>query len=199
MNDATKQAEMKRIIGREVSDNVQRTDSRFGVELNRLIDELSEPGMFETVAIHEAGHEHYYLLAGGSDIEFIPPVVRFYRDRPRPFNRQMAALKVHKCSPTLDPDWFSQLAKGYVAGGECSVRFPALRRRRDGADLKAWNETCMEGYKGLFPAEIDNIAKKKWAEAQEEVRGELDDRALEEKIRRRAAEITPLLFSWLHP
>jgi len=199
MNDPIKIAEMKRIIGRDVSDNVQRTDSRFADEMNWLLDELSEPGIFETVAIHEAGHEHYYLLAGGSGIEFIPPVVRFYRDRVmKPFGRQMAAIKVHKYLPTeSDPDWYSKLAKGFAAGGECSVRFPVLRRRRDGADFKAWTETCAEGYKGMPPAEIDQIAKKMWIDAQTVVRDELNDDVLEEKIRRRATEITPQLFPWL--
>ena len=59
--------EIDKIICRDVHPNVQATDSRFELRKTELLAELMEPGALETIAIHEAGHEHYYKLAGGYD------------------------------------------------------------------------------------------------------------------------------------
>jgi hypothetical protein len=47
-------AEIDKIIGRDVSENVKQTDSRYEVERNLLLSALSEEGFMDAVAIHDA-------------------------------------------------------------------------------------------------------------------------------------------------
>src|SRR5882762_9569037 len=138
-------AEFDRIIGGHISDNVKQTDSRYEVERNLLLSELSREGFLDAVAIHEAGHEYYYTKAGGRDFEFAPPIILFRRDNmAKPFKMQIACIKVGKFNANqLEPDWLLKVAKGYAAGGECSSRLPTLYRYRgDKTDRLLWDETC---------------------------------------------------------
>jgi hypothetical protein len=193
--------EIVKIIGRLVPATVQQTDTRFEVERNRLLDELMEPGAFETVALHEAGHEHYYKQAGGYDFTFVPPVVLFRRDNiSKPFKKQTARIIVgdYLDRSAVDAEWFLKLAKGYAAGGETSRKLSPTRDRGEQSDLTNWNEMCADIYKTYSSPEVNDIAKRTWNDAQKAVRDELNDATLELTIRNRAKEIMPLLFPWLY-
>ena len=87
-------AEIDKVIGREVHKDVQNTDSRYGMQRKFLLDDLFEDGILDAIAIHEAGHEHYYLNAGAYGLEFIPPVILFRKYHSYPFKRQLARIKV---------------------------------------------------------------------------------------------------------
>jgi hypothetical protein len=195
-------AEVDKIIGRDVSEYVQKTDSRYDVERKRLLADLSENGILETVAIHEAGHEYYYAIAGGYDFTFVPPLILFRRNAKNPFERQIARIAVgaYKDRSKEDHGWFLKLAKGYAAGGECSVSLPlVLRYRGDGADRKRWDEMCADCHKNntMTKDKLKEIADETWGAAQIEVRKELENPGLKIAIRNRASEIKPLLFPWL--
>lgn len=192
--------EIEEIIGRCVPTTVQQTDSRFYKERNLLLTELMEPGSLETIALHEAGHEHYYELAGGIDFTFIPPVVLFRRENNfKPFKKQTARIKVgdYIDRSAEDADWFLKLAKGYAAGGESSEKFSPTRLRGDRSDFNNWHKMCTCTHETCTSAEVDEIADRTWKEAQDAVREELKDSGLELKIRNRATEIMPILFPWL--
>src|SRR5258706_11121349 len=93
-------AVIEKIIGGHISDNVKTTDGRYEAERKLLLEELSEDGFIDAVAIHEAGHEHYYVEAGCSDFTFAPPIILFRRDNTaKPFKRQIASIRVGKCNP----------------------------------------------------------------------------------------------------
>src|SRR5258708_5070502 len=108
-------AEFDKVIGGHISDKVKKTDSRDETERKLLLEELSEEGFMDAVAIHEAGHEHYYTEAGGSGFTFEPTIILFRRDNMvRPFKRQIASIKVGKFNTNeQEPDWLMKVAKGY--------------------------------------------------------------------------------------
>jgi hypothetical protein len=196
-------AEIDKIIGGHISDNVKRTDSRYEAERKLLLEELSEAGFIDAVAIHEAGHEHYYAEAGGSDFTFAPTIILFRRDNMvKPFKKQIASIKVGKYNTNhQEPDWLLKVAKGYAAGGECSSRLPTLcRYRGDTTDRRLWGEACDAAYRdepSLSKKDIEALAESMWKEAQTTVRTELvASDALKAEIINRAKEITVQLFPW---
>jgi hypothetical protein len=196
-------AEIDKIIGRRISDNVKATDSRYEDERKLLLDELSKDGFIDAVAIHEAGHEHYYIEAGCSDFTLAPPIINFRPGNVRkPFKRQIASIEVGKHKPNQkDPLWFLKVAKGYAAGGECSSRLPILYRyRRDAEDQRLWGEVCDAAYRddlSLSKKDIDALAESMWKEARAKVRDELiASDVLRAKIVNRAKEIKVQLFPW---
>jgi hypothetical protein len=193
-------AEIDKIIGRDVSENVKQTDSRYEVERNLLLSELSEEGFMDAVAIHEAGHEHYYTKAGASDFKFVPPVILFRPTMTKPFKKQIACIKVGKYNTNQqEPDWLLKLAKGYAAGGECSSRLPTLcRYRGDRTDRPLLNEACHAEYReSLSKGDIDAIAESMWKDAQIEVRKELAvSDPMKAEIISRAKEVKVQLFPW---
>jgi hypothetical protein len=196
-------AEIDKIIGGHISDTVKRDDSRYGAERQLLLDELFEEGCLDAVAIHESGHQHYYMEAGGSDFKFILPIILFRPDNMRkPFKKQTASIKVGKFNPDeTDPLWLLKTAKGYAAGGECSIRLPKkCRYRGDGTDRPLWNEACRAAYResSLSVKEIEALSQSMWEDAQKEVRNELAaSETLRDKIILRAKEIKIKLFPWL--
>src|SRR5260370_26000176 len=124
MMSGMKIAEIDKIIGRNVSENVKQTDSRYEVERNSLLADLSENGIVETVAIHEAGHEHYYVEAGAHGFTFVPPVILFRPKAANPFKKHIARIAIggyDERSREAD-QWLLKLPKGYPAGREGSVR-----------------------------------------------------------------------------
>jgi hypothetical protein len=194
-------AEIDKIIGRCVSDYVKMTDSRYGKERDLLLSDLSQEGFMDAVAIHEAGHEHYYIEAKASDFKFIPPVICFRRDNyAKPFKKQIACIKVGKYNANQqDPDWFFKTAKGYAAGGECSIRLPILYRYRgDKIDRLLWDQACYAAYfESLAEPQIDAIAGSMWEDAQKKVHDELvASDALRAEIINRSKWVKTQLFPW---
>jgi hypothetical protein len=194
-------AEIDKIIGRDVHKNVKQTDSRYEVERNSLLADLSENGIFETVAIHEAGHEYYYAEAGAHGFTFVPPVILFRPKATNPFKKQIACIAIggYNDRSSENGKWFLKLAKGYAAGGECSSSLSSRRYRGDKSDRDRWDEMCGNCYKSEPMAEekLKEIADEKWNAAQMEVRKELENPTLRLTIFNRADEIKPLLFPWL--
>lgn len=202
MMSGMKIAEIDKIIGRDVSENVKQTDSRYEVERNSLLADLSENGILETVAIHEAGHEHYYAEAGAHGFTFVPPVILFRPKAANPFKKQIARIAIggYDDRSSEDDKWLLKLAKGYAAGGECSISLPsALHYRGDGPDRKRWDEMCAECHKTvpMTQERLKKIADEMWNAAQIEIRKELEDPTLKRMILIRADEIKPSLFPWL--
>ena len=195
-------AEIDKIIGGHISDNVKETDSRYEVERNLLLSELSRKGFLGAVAIHEAGHEHYYTEAGGGDFRFVPPIILFRPDNMvKPFKMQIACIKVGKFNANQqESDWLLQVAKGYAAGGECSSRLPTLYRyRADRTDRLLWDEACHAAYResSLPRTQIGALADSIWKDAQKKVGDELvASDTLKAEIINRAKEITVQLFPW---
>jgi len=195
-------AEIDKIIGRDVSDDVKRTDSRYEVERNLLVSELSEDGFLDAVAIHEAGHEHYYTKAGGSDFKFDTPVILFRRDNAvKPFKMQIACIRVGKYNTNQqESNWLLKLAKGYAAGGECSIRLPTSHRYRgDKTDRSLWDEACHAAYleSPLPRNQVDALAESMWKEAKKTVSDELiASDALKTEIINRSKWVKVQLFPW---
>jgi hypothetical protein len=193
--------EIDKIIGRCVSDDVKRTDSRYDAERKLLLADLSENGIFETVAIHEAGHEHYYAEAGGYGFTFVPPVILFRPDAWNPFKKQIAriAIGAYNDHSGEDDGWLLKLAKGYAAGGECSNSLSSRRYRGDKSDRERWDDQCADCHKSqlMTKDQLKDIADKKWDAAQLEIRKELENSTLKLTILNRADKIKPLLFPWL--
>ena len=195
-------AKIDKIIGRDVSEYVQKTDSRYDVERKRLLADLSEDGIFETVAIHEAGHEYYYAAAGGYGFTFVPPVILFRPNAKNPFKKQIARIAIggYNDRSSEDGTWLLKLAKGYAAGGECSISLPSSRHyRAENSDRKRWDEMCAECHKSepMTEEKLKEIADAVWNAAQLEVRKELENPTLRLTILNRADEIKPRLFPWL--
>jgi hypothetical protein len=200
MMNGIKIAGIDKIIGRKVSDYVKQMDSRYESERNLLLADLSEKGILDAVAIHEAGHEHYYAEAGGYGFDFDPPVILFRKDNPRPFKKQLARITVGGYNHDKeDKDWFLKLAKGYAAGGECSGNLSASRYRGDKSDRWRWDEMCADCYKSesITKERLREIADEKWNAAQIQVRKELESPTLRSLILTRADKIKPQLFPWL--
>src|SRR6267143_240222 len=106
-------AEIDKIIGRDASENVKQTDSTYEVGRNSLLADLSESDILETVAIHEAGHEHYYAEAGAHGFTFVPPVILFRPKAANPFKKQIARIAIggYDDRSSEDDKWLLKLAK----------------------------------------------------------------------------------------
>ncbi len=193
--------EIDKVIGRDVSDNAKNLDSRYEVERQRLLADLSENGILETVAIREAGHEHYYAEAGAYGFAFVPPVILFRPNETNPFKKQIARISIDGYNDrSRDDTQLLKVVKGYAAGGECSISLPSTRRYRgDGPDRKRWDEMCAEWHTTvpMTKKKLKEIADEKWSAAQTKVREELENPTLKLLILNRADEIKPLLFPWL--
>jgi len=189
-----------KIVGREVSQNVKDTDSRYESERNLLLDELDEVGL-DVLAVHEAAHEHYFYLSGKVVLEFEPPVVRFRKDNPRPFKKQLAAGQLRSWEPfseDAESTWLLKTAKALTAGGVACAAVTTSRFRGDKNDRCRWNEACVAAYKGRkTPSEIDSIAEELWNRAKEEVGLEFTNQNLKAQIQKRGQGIMPHLFPWL--
>ncbi len=196
--DKVTMSEMDKIIGRRVSETVQQTDSRYESEKKSLLADLSEPGFLNTLAIHEAGHEHFYLEAGAYGMTFDPPVILFRpQNTVKPFKKQLARIEVGGYTSLQDKDWFLKLAKGYAAGGVCSETLSSSRYRGDRTDRDLWNQMCADSFKNesLSEKEVKAIAEDYWNRARRAVQCELNGFP-KLKIQNRAEEIMPLLFPW---
>ena len=192
--------EIENIVGREVSQNVKDTDSRYESERNLLLDELDEVGP-DVLAVHEAAHEHYFYLSGKVVLEFEPPVVRFRRDNPRPFKKQLAGVRLRSWEPFPEDSesiWLLKTAKALAAGGTACAKITTSPFRGDKDDRCRWNEACAAAYKARkTPPEIDSIAEEFWTRAKQEVGLEFTNEGLKAQIRKRGQEIMPHLFPWI--
>ncbi len=97
------------------------------------------------------------------------------------------------------PNWLSDLARGYAAGGECSRNLTTTDYGGDTIDRRLWGETCLDSYKesDRTQDEISIITESLWVEAQKDVRRKLkDSETLVAAVRNKAKEIMPLLFPW---
>lgn len=192
--------EIENIVGREVSQYVKNTDSRYEHERNLLLDELDEVGL-DVLAVHEAAHEHYFYLSGKVVLEFEPPVVRFHKDNPRPFKKQLAGVRPLSWEPfpeDTESIWLLKTAKALAAGGVACAKVTNSRFRGDKDDRCRWNKACTAAYQGRkTPTEIDSIAEKLWNQAKDGVGHEFTNENLKAQIQKRGREIMPHLFPWL--
>jgi len=191
---------IEKIVGREVSQNVKDTDSRYERERDLLLDELDEVGL-SVLAVHEAAHEHYFYLSGKVVLKFVPPVVRFRKDKPKPFKKQLAGVHLRSWEPFPEDSefiWLLKTAKALAAGGTACAEITTSRFRGDKNDRCRWNKTCAAAYKGRkTPTEIESIAEELWSRAKEKVGLEFTNEDLKAQIRKRGQEIMPHLFPWL--
>jgi hypothetical protein len=173
------------IIGRQVSQNVRDTDSRYERERNLLLDELDEVGL-DVLAVHEAAHEHYFYLSGKVVLEFEPPVVLFRKDDLKPFKKQLAAVRLRTWEHFPEdpkPVWLLKTAKALGAGGVACAKTTTSRFRGDRDDRCRWNKACAAAYEGRkTPAEADSIAEELWNRAKGEVELEFADEGLKMQI-----------------
>src|SRR5467141_80008 len=122
-------------------------DPRCQVETEQLIDELLQSGIMELFAIHEAGHEIYYRRAGVTTFSFDSPRVIYDKHLSPPFNRQRARIRpgIEWIQP--EDDWLRKLARGYAAGGRCSIKLSKWKIAGDTNDRIIWGDM----YASRFP------------------------------------------------
>ena len=176
-----------------------RNHPKFLKEMTDLLSRLSKPEYLDLFAKHEAGHEHYFREAGVTRFEYIPPLISYREaNEEEPFLGQWARIKTLDYKQPEDDGWLFKLAKGYAAGGECSRRLTTTDYAGDTIDRKLWDEMCADCYKDstLAKPEVDAIADDLWVKAQKTVGKELESEELKSQIRKRAREITPLLYPW---
>ena len=176
-----------------------RSHPKFLKEMTDLLSRLSKPEYLDLFAKHEAGHEHYFREASVTRFEYIPPLISYREaNEEEPFLGQWARIKTLDYKQPEDDGWLFKLAKGYAAGGECSRRLTTTDYAGDTIDRKLWDEMCADCYKDstLAKPEVDAIADDLWVKAQKTVGKELESEELKSRIRKRAREITPLLYPW---
>jgi hypothetical protein len=190
---------IEKIVGREVSQYVKDTDSRYEIERNLLLDELDEVGL-DVLAVHEAAHDHYFYLSGKVVLDFEPPVVRYRKDNLKPFKKQLAGVRLRSWEnfpEDPEPTWLLKTARALAAGGAACAKITTSRFRGDKDDRCRWNKVCAAAYKGKKTStEIDSIAEKLWSRAKEEVELEFTNEDLKAQIQKRGQEIMQDLFPW---
>jgi len=169
-------------------------DPRCQLETDELVQLLSTPGMLEVLAIHEAGHEIYYIRAGCTIRGFESPKIIYDEKREDPFTQQRVGTLLGAWTQPEGDDWLLKLARGYAAGGRCSIRLTTTDYAGDTIDRKLFGEL----YISCFPGEIvdKKAIDKMWSDAQKDVSKDLDDECFQAQIRARAREIKPQLFPW---
>jgi len=170
-------------------------DPRCQREANALIQLLLTPGMLELLAIHEAGHEIYYRRAGCDDLYFISPRITYNEKNENPFAQQKAAIKVGNWHQPEGDDWLLRLARGYAAGGRCSMRLTTTDYAGDTNDRENFKETYVSAYPGIVVDEKG--MNEMWLQAQKDVNNDLNDESFQAQVRAKAGEIMPQLFPWL--
>jgi len=170
-------------------------DLRCQLETDELVRLLITPGMLELLAIHEAGHEIYYLRAGCRILGFESPRIIYSKQNENPFFQQRTRTLLGSQFQPQGDDWLLELARGYAAGGRCSIRLTTTDYAGDTIDRKLFNEM----YISCHPDEIVDIRDidKMWSDAQKDVNKDLDDECFQAQVRARAREIMPQLFPWL--
>jgi len=178
-----------------------QTHPNFLQQLRIMESRLSKEDYLEMFAIHEYGHEHYFHEAGSSSFEYVPPFIAYDENsKDNPFPRQWAQIKMLDYTQPEGEDWLLKLAKGYAAGGECTLAFTTADDSGAKFDRECWYEMCRDCYKddlSCTKEEIEAIAEETWTKARTAVRLELKHKALEVKIRAGAKKIMPQLFPWI--
>jgi hypothetical protein len=164
-------------------------------EVTSLLEDLVKEGVTEMIAIHEAGHEVFYLRAGATVGSFESARIIYTAGIAKPFDAQRGAIRLGGYNKPEREDWCELLAKGFAAGGRCSLRLSRRKIAADGDDKIKFREM----FASCFDSSDVNeeSIERAWVNAQKAVETDLENPELQADIRRRAGEITGLLFPWL--
>jgi hypothetical protein len=168
-------------------------------ELDDLVSKLSQDAYLDLFSIHEAGHEIYFRKAGVTSFFFQPPRIVYRKDnREKPFSGQWAIIRIREWVSPGGDDWLLKLARGYAAGGKCSVRLTTTDYAGDTIDRQLFEDTYITAFPGV---NVDDAMKKDiekmWQDAQDDVKRDLNEHELQHKVLAKAQEIKPQLFPWL--
>ncbi len=170
-------------------------DPRCQGEADGLVRLLVQPAMLELFAIHEAGHEIYYRRAACTAFIFDSPRIIYNEKEKNPFTEQRARIRIGNWVQPEGDDWLQKLARGYAAGGRCSLRLTTTDYGGDTLDRENFDELYIGCYPGVAVDKKD--IDKMWSAAQRDVNRDLDDKGLQAQVRAKAQEIMPQLFPWL--
>jgi hypothetical protein len=181
-----------------------QNDKRHLDEMNDLVSRLSKPAYLDLFAKHEAGHEIYFRRAGVTDFEYITPVIHYDKDdKENPFLGQWAAIRPKTLVTPENIDdsledfnrWLLAVAKGYAAGGVCSLRLTDTDYAGDRNDRKQFKKACNAAY-SCDDADKFMDVEDIWTLAQKEIGADLDDEGFQNEVRHKAKELMPMLFPW---
>lgn len=170
-------------------------DPRCRQETDGLVRLLLQPEMLDLFAIHEAGHEIYYRRAGWTTFIFDSPRIIYNERNENPFTEQRARIRPGDYVQPEGDDWLLKLARGYAAGGRCSLRLTTTNYAGDIKDRESFDEMYTGCYLGVTVDKKD--IDKMWLDAQGDINVDLDDEGFQAQIKARAQEIKPQLFPWL--
>ena len=168
-------------------------DSRCKQETDELVRLLLQPGILKLFAIHEAGHEIYYRRAGCTAFVFDSPRIIYNEGNENPFTEQRARIRLGNYIQPEGDDWLLKLARGYAAGGRCSLALTTTDYGGDKKDRELFDDLCAKSAPNMSKTDMDNM----YANAQKDIDSDLIDVAFQAEVRARAQEIMPQLFPWL--
>ncbi len=171
-------------------------DTKCQTEVNDLVQLLLTPKMLDLFAIHEAGHEIYFRRAGVTTFTFDSPRIIYFEKNENPFTQQRARIRPSNYVKPEGDDWLLKLAKGYAAGGRCSIRLTTTDYAGDTNDRSMFDEMYIDCYRG-FTTNKKDIARM-WLDAQDSVNKDLNEERFQSQVRAKAQEIMPQLFPWLN-
>ena len=182
----------------ELTDEL-RTHPKCQEELDDLVSTLRQPAYLDLFSIHEAGHEIYFRKAGVTHFFFQPPRIVYRKDnREKPFLGQWAIIRIREYACPGGDDWLLKLARGYAAGGRCSMQLTSTDYAGDTIDRQLFEETYIAAFPGV---NVDDAMKKDiekmWQDAKDDVNRDLNEYELQREVRAKAQEIKPQLFPWL--
>jgi hypothetical protein len=168
-------------------------------ELDDLVSKLSQDAYLDLFAIHEAGHEIYFRRAGVTQFFFQQPRIVYRKDnQDKPFLGQWAIIRIREYACPGGDDWLLKLARGYAAGGRCSMRLTSTDYAGDTTDRELFEETYISAFPGVNVDEaMKNDIEKMWQDAQVDVNKDLNGHELQSKVHAKAQEIRSQLFPWL--
>ena len=156
---------------------------------------LTDSDMLETLAIHEAGHEIYYIRAGCEILGFGSPRIAYDEMKRNPFQRQAARTIQGPNFEKQGEDWFEKLARGYAAAGRCSALLSKLGFAGDSSDRENFEAIYLHCFPNCKAG--DAVIEKVWLRAQDEVLNDLESDSFQKEIKERGRQILPELFPWL--
>jgi hypothetical protein len=110
----------------------QKASPRFQSAYRSMLAQLLAPGFIPVLCAHEAAHAIYFTAAG--TVEFEPkPATLQYNPSTDDYEGHLAAIQLKDMKmwvPGKFQEWFSNIARGYVAGGVVARKFNAIFGRR---------------------------------------------------------------------
>jgi len=137
--------------------NEEKNTEKFQSAYREMLAELSAPGFIPVLCAHEATHLIYLTMAGMKKFDALPPTITFDPAK-NDYTGHFAAIKaldMPSWTPGKFHEWFSYIARAYVAPGVVARKLMPSSVGGDSKDKERFKKVCDDINKADPNAKID--------------------------------------------